>query len=316
VYRTVEIMQISLVVLIFGLAVTLALLVVNGDSVTAMINSIGDFGHIPDNIELPILLGALAFAGAGGTGNLAQSNYIKDKGYGMGSYIGRITSPLTGREEAISDVGVVFDDRPEQLARWKLWWRRANLEHGMSFYLLCLLSLALFCLITNALVGTGQDVGDGFDFIRLESERIDERFGGFARHMFLWTGIAVLLTTELGTLDAVSRVIVDLLRVTFRDNKKLLSPAQTYFWVLWSLIGFGIVVLLLGWNQPLTLLIISACLNAFVMFLYSGLLLWLGLRVFKPPVRPGPVRIGMLIFSLLFFGYFSGLTLASKMFGS
>lgn len=316
VYRTVEIMQISLVVLIFGLAVTLALLVVNGDSVTAMINSIGDFGHIPDDIELPILLGALAFAGAGGTGNLAQSNYIKDKGYGMGSYIGRITSPLTGREEAISDVGVVFDDRPEQLARWKLWWRRANLEHGMSFYLLCLLSLALFCLITNALVGTGQDVGDGFDFIRLESERIDERFGGFARHMFLWTGIAVLLTTELGTLDAVSRVIVDLLRVTFRDNKKLLSPAQTYFWVLWSLIGFGIVVLLLGWNQPLTLLIISACLNAFVMFLYSGLLLWLGLRVFKPPVRPGPVRIGMLIFSLLFFGYFSGLTLASKMFGS
>jgi len=52
-----------------------------------------------------------------------------------------------------------------------------------------------------------------------------------------------------------------------------------------------------------------------VMFLYSGLLLWLGLRVFKPPLRPSMLRIGMMTFSLLFFGYFSALTLASKVFG-
>ena len=39
----------------------------------------------------------LSFAGAGGTMNLSQSNYIKDKGYGMGSHLGRITSPLITR---------------------------------------------------------------------------------------------------------------------------------------------------------------------------------------------------------------------------
>ena len=315
VYKTVEVMQISLVVIIFVLALTLAFLIVDGESIAGLAGSFADFGRIPEDIELPILLGALAFAGAGGTGNLAQSNYIKDKGYGMGRYIGRLTSPLTGREEAVSEVGVVFDGRPENIDRWRLWWRRANLEHGMSFYLLCITSLALFCLITNALVGTGQDVGDGFGFLQLETDKIDERFGGFARHLFLWTGIAVLLTTELGTLDAVSRVVVDLLCVTFRKESRPLPPAQTYFCVLWGLILFGIIVLLSGWNQPLTLLVISACLNAFVMFLYSGLLLWLGLRVFKPPLRPSMLRIGMMTFSLLFFGYFSALTLASKVFG-
>lgn len=312
VYKTVEVMQITLVAVIFVLAVTLAIMVVGEDSITAMAESVGDFGHIPDGIELPILLGALAFAGCGGTGNLAQSNYIKDKGYGMGRYIGRITSPLTGREEAISDVGVVFEDTPENLARWRLWWRRANLEHGMSFYLLCMVSLGLFCLITHALIGTGLDTGDNFEFLKAESDQIKERFGGVARHLFLWTGIAVLLTTELGTLDAVSRVVVDLLGVTFRGRSFVKSPARTYFVVLWSLILFGVLVLLCGLKNPLTLLVISACLNAFVMFLYSGLLLWLGLRVYKRPIRPGLVRIGMLILSLLFFGYFSGVMLIAK----
>ena len=120
----------------------------------------------------------------------------------------------------------------------------------------------------------------------------------------------------MGTLDAVSRVVVDLLCVTFRNRSRPLPPAQTYFCVLWGLILFGIIVLLSGWNQPLTLLVISACLNAFVMFLYSGLLLWLGLRAFQPPLRPSMLRLGMLTFSLLFFGYFSALTLASRVFGA
>ena len=40
--------------------------------------------------------------------NLCQSNYIRDKGYAMGSHVGRITSPLTGQEEAITEVGYHF----------------------------------------------------------------------------------------------------------------------------------------------------------------------------------------------------------------
>ena len=74
-----------------------------------------------------LLLGALAFAGAGGTMNLCQSNYIRDKGYAMGSHVGRITSPLTGKEEAITEVGYHFPHTPENLRRWAAWWRGACL---------------------------------------------------------------------------------------------------------------------------------------------------------------------------------------------
>ena len=39
----------------------------------------------PAELGFALLLGALAFAGAGGGQNLCQSNWIRDKGFGMGS---------------------------------------------------------------------------------------------------------------------------------------------------------------------------------------------------------------------------------------
>ena len=312
VYRTVELMQIGLVSLIFGLLVVLAFLVVRPEALVRLFEGALRVGHVPDGIELPLLLGALAFAGAGGTVNLAQSNYIKDKGYGMGRWIGRITSPFTGKEEAMSEIGVRFDGSPENLARWKVWWRRSNLEHFFSFYVLCVLSLALFSLLTYSLLGTGVPVAEDFGFIRTQSEVLDARFGPFAGHAFLLAGIAVLFSTELALLDAVTRVLADVVQGWWRRTAGW-SLSRLYISILWMLIGFGIVVLALGLNRPLLLLVLSASLNAFVMFLYSGLLLWLNLRSFQGPLRPHPLRCAALVGSLLFFGYFSVLTLHDQL---
>ena len=46
------------------------------------------------------ILAAVSFAGAGGANNLCQSNYVRDKGMGMGIHIPNIVSPITGEEVA------------------------------------------------------------------------------------------------------------------------------------------------------------------------------------------------------------------------
>ncbi|MGH0032419.1 MAG: Nramp family divalent metal transporter [Myxococcota bacterium] len=312
VYRTVEAIQLVLVVTIVLLAGGLALAVVRLEDVLALLAGAARVGHVPDGVHLPMLLGALAFAGAGGSVNLAQSNYIKDKGYGMGALVGRITSPFTGREEAVGDVGVAFRETPENLARWQVWWRRTNLEHFGSFYLLALGALALFCLLAHALLETGPDVAAGFGFIREEALAIEARFGVLARQVFLFVGVAVLFSTELALLDAVARVAADLLAVgPFRGRGVSLS--RLYFAMVWALIAFGIAVLGLGFDQPLVLLVLSAALNGVVMFLYSGLLLWLNVTSFDPPLRPSPLRMGALVVCFAFFGYFSVLTLVDRL---
>jgi hypothetical protein len=308
VYRTVEAAQILLVSVIFGLLIVLVALVVRSDTLVAMAEGALQVGYVPDGIDLPLFLGALAFAGAGGTVNLAQSNYIKDKGYGMGRWIGRITSPLTGSEEPGHEVGVIFEASASNLASWRVWWRRANLEHAISFYLLCFLSLALFCLLTYALLGTGAPVSEGFGFIRDEAAAIEARFGTIARHGFVWAGIAVLFSTELALLDAVSRVAADLVKVTFLRGHERWTLSRLYFVLLWGFIGFGFVVLASGLDRPLQLLVLSSSLNAFVMFLYSGLLLWLNWTAFRGPLRPGPIRVLAVCGAFAFFGYFSLVT--------
>jgi len=312
VYRTVEVIQLVLVGGIFALAIGLSVALVRWETVLALAEGATRFGFVPDGIHLPMLLGALAFAGAGGSVNLAQSNYIKDKGYGMGRYIGRITSPFTGRDEAVSELGVAFEPDPENLARWRVWWRRTNLEHFFTFYVLCLGSLALFCLLAATLLDSGAPVAEGFGFIRAELRAVEAHFGTLGYWAFLLTGVAVLFSTELALLDAVSRVAADLLKVGFLYESKI-SVSHLYFAVVWAMVVFGVLVLISGFDQPLALLVISAALNGFVMFLYSGLLLWLSLTTFHGSLRPHPVRIAALVGSLGFFGYFSVLTLIDRL---
>jgi hypothetical protein len=79
-----------------------------------------------------------------------------------------------------------------------------------------------------------------------------------------------------------------------------------------AFIAFGIAVLAFGLSSPLTLLVLSASLNAGVMFVYSGLLIGLNLRTFRGPLRPCLLRIAMLSCACAFYGHFSVLTVSAE----
>ena len=86
-----------------------------------------------------------------------------------------------------------------------------------------------------------------------------------------------------------------------------------YFGVVWTLVVFGSLILLAGLDQPLVLLVISACMAAVTMFVYSILL-----AHHQPPLpaRPdqGPLAtaLGALIFAGAFFGVLSAITIVQQ----
>ena len=96
VYRTVETIQITLVALIVVLLGGLAIAVVRVDDVLALLAGAAQVGHVPDGVALPMLLGALAFAGAGGSVNLAQSELHQGQGLRNGILRGSYHQPLHG----------------------------------------------------------------------------------------------------------------------------------------------------------------------------------------------------------------------------
>ena len=68
----------------------------------------------------------------------------------------------------------------------------------------------------------------------------------------------------------------------------------------------GCAVLLSGFDQPLVLLVLSACLNGIVMFIYSILLIKLNRSGLPHAIRIRGMRLGVLAFAVLFYGFFAG----------
>lgn len=353
IYETVERIQMLLVTAIMVLVVILAVVIVRGDAVLAMLEGAVSIGRLPPiedsgspepsgggdespgdepqdsasgsppqiGLAITTLLGALAFAGAGGTLNLGQSNYTKDKGYGMGAYIGRITSPITGRKEATTEIGYCFPDTVENRVRWRRWWRNANLEHFVNFFLTCVICLVLLTLISYSIFYQADDgqrradagkYGNDIYFIWGEAQEIDETFGstllGSAKTLFLVMGIAILLTTEFGVLDATSRISSDIVRVNWLRENPTWNEGRLYFVFLWGTIAVGAAILLLGAEQELStffLFKLTAAMNGGVMFLYSGTLVYLNYFNLPRHIATSWWRALVMIWSVFFFGFFT-----------
>jgi len=308
VYQVVEKTQIVFVAIIVLFLVIASFLAIGAQDWRDLAAAAGDIGTLPDPdiIAYPVLLGALAFAGAGGTLNLVQSNWIRDKGLGMGVHIPRIVSPLTGEEEAMVSTGYFFPQDEENLRRWKGWWRVANAEHFWTFGLIGALSIILLSLLTYATIfGQAEGLEQGFDFVRLEGEVLQDTVAPWFGTFFWLTGVVILLSTNLGVLDHVGRLTADVLKVgAFRDRDSI-TESRIYAITVWLAVLFGSVILLSGVTQPVLLLVISASINGGIMFVYSMLLWVLNGRVLPKAIRMSPLRFVMMTWAVLFFGFFS-----------
>jgi len=311
-YRTMERIQFVMVTAILVFICVLFVAIVKGDSVREMACGTFRFGYIPEGIALPCLLGAVAYAGAGGSLNLAQSNYIKDKAYGMGAFIGRITSPITGQSEPIPDTGFLPRETADNVAKWKVWWRTANWEHFLTFFLLGAVSLILLaCIAHSTVFGLDIEKGD-MDFIKRQGLAIGEAFGGLARIGFWIAGTLILLTTELGLMDMVARVSADLVYTTWARGSKKLSLRNVYYFWLWGEILVGCTILICGFNKPVPLLILGASLNGLVMAVYCLLLLWVNMRVLPSWLAMGKVRFVAMVWAFAFYGYFATIVVSGQ----
>ena len=308
VYQAVEKFQMVMVAAIF---VFLVLALFMGSEATAWSNIFAF--ETPDHPDLTpaLMLGALAFAGAGGSVNLAQSNWIRDKGLGMGAHIARIESPLTGEPVAVPSLGWMFAADEGNMKRWRGWWRVANQEQFIFFFVLGLISIIVLSVLTASTV-FGEEVGSGFDFIGFEGEALKEIVAPWFGSFFWITGAVVLFSTNLGVLDHVGRVIADILKINWLSESERWSESSLYFAIVWAEIVVGAIILLAAIDQPLVLLVIASSLNGLVMLVYSVLLIMLNRKTMPGPVRIAGVRLGALIWSVLFFGFFSVILLQDQ----
>lgn len=308
VYKTVEKIQFFLVGLIVLFMIYIVFGLLTAESWAALFKGFtAEVPNIPSAIgviPVALLLGAIAFAGAGGTLNLAQSNWVRDKGLGMGAHLPKIVSPITGDETTSGAIGYFFPQDEKNMARWRGWWRVADREQFFTFFVLGLAAILLFMALAFTYVGVGGKA-QNFDFVRLLGESLNARVGSWVGVAFWFTGVVVLMSTNLAVIDMVSRLVADIVKTNWSRDSKTWTESRIYFAVVWLMIVFGSVILLTGVNQPLLLLVIASALNGLVMFVYSALLIQLNRGMLPKSIGLGGVRYVAVLWAVAFYGGFS-----------
>ena len=269
-----------------------------------------NYFFLPEGISLMSFLGAFAYAGAGGNLNLAQSYYVKEKGYGMGKFSVKLKGLFSKESQEARLEGVTFPTNKENLSEFKKWWRIINLEHLIIFWLLGFLTIALLSVLSYSLVYNQGGNLPGINFFFSEAVIIAERLGKTFGIGFLLLGFFMLYSTQVAVLESTSRMISEnFLLFGQKTGRKGVNLSEGFYLALWGQIFFGIVILLLGFKEPKSLLTLSAVINAFCMFIHLGLTYCLNQKALPLQLRLGFFRKLVLLAAFIFFGVFSFLTL-------
>jgi hypothetical protein len=291
------------------LALLAIVLAIERESWRALPAGLSGAAGFPGELGFALLLGAIAFAGAGGGQNLCQSNWIRDKGFGMGAYVPRLVSPVTGVEEAQSSSVVRYEFEPNaaNLAQWARWWRFANFEQALTFLLVTIVTICLTSMLAHSTLFGTPGLPNNVAFLQIEGERLQELVAPWFGLLFWTVGAFSLFASSMGILDYTSRLAADVLKSTYLRQSRL-SESRLYFGLVWGLVTIGCAIILLGLDQPLPLLVISACVGATMMGVYSWLLLLLNRRELPEAIRVRSYRVAVLVWAAVLFGALAVLT--------
>jgi hypothetical protein len=282
---------------------------ISKESWAALPAGVASFGHFPTELGFALLFSAIAFAGAGGGQNLCQSNWIRDKGFGMGRYIPRLVSPITGAEEAVpTRCSYIFEPNEANMARWRRWWRFANIEQTLTFFLVTVITIVLTSMLAHSVLFGQPGLPNNVGFLQIEGQRLKSIVAPWFGTLFWAIGAFALFGAAMGVIDYTSRLAADVLKSTYLPNSRI-TESRIYFGLVWGLVAIGCAIILSGLAQPIALLIISASVGGAMMCLYSALLIAINRQHLPPAIRVRSYRLGALVWSTVVFGILAVLTI-------
>jgi len=322
IYNMLQSIMTVKVVMVLGFCLGLGLTCVSAQSWWNVFSGFGKFGLVPvdDGVGREVLvngfahwwefgtwpamatasivtLGAFAgYAGGGGLANSTYSNFVRDKGWGMGAQVGAIPSAVGGRSVTLSHVGKVFALTSDNLRRWSGWWRYLITDQvfvwapgcfmGMALPALLSMQFAQFSTITAEQASVAQSIitADGL------------RHAGFGPlwSKCLWvaalfTGMMVMLPSQMSILDDFARRWTDGLWSSSRRVREHLQAHQVkliYYAILGCYVVWSFLCASLFSNAPKLMTDFIANFNNLAIGVTSFQLLWVNNRLLPRELQP------------------------------
>lgn len=306
-YHTIEKFQKTIVLVSIPILFALAFFLVKASDWGAALVGLAAVGDnwrfFPPGVAIASFLSAFAYAGAGGNLNLAQSYYIKEKGFGMGKYMGKISSLFSNNKEHVQLTGHHFSDTAKNRVLWIKWWNLVTREHLLVFWLLGFLTIIILSTLAYATV-YGQASTQGLGFLFLQAEVIGQTTWPIMRGVFLIVAGFMLFASQVGILESSSRIISENVLLLHKKRSEKIMTSQWFYWALWGQILLGIITYSFGFTEPKLLITTSAILNAVAMMVSFVLIYFLNKKHLKKAFQPTVWRQAILWLAAIFFLYF------------
>jgi len=272
-------------------------LAVTGEFFSALVPHYTPVSEIPnwDPKDINTVVTSIAFAGAGGFGQLFIAYWMRDKNVGMGARVGRVTSPITGKPEAIPATGFAMADTEENRKNYKGWVRYISTENFIGVAL-NLITTIVMCWLAWALLLPKGIVPSGWEIAVVQSAFFEVAWGPVGKALFLIVAAAFLCDAWLQLTDGFSRIQADF----FFQN---IPGAQKLHYRTWYYIFVGIFTLLtvvtMALAQPGQLIIIRGVVAFLAMAIICPAIVYLNYvmlpRAFPKWIRPHPVTQALML---------------------
>jgi hypothetical protein len=298
--RTLEVAMWLMVGFVGGYLLLIDLTTVSWGTWGRVATGFAAFGQIPEGVDWALIAAFAAYSGMGGIDNAFLTNWMRDKGYGMGSTVGYIPSAF-GDRVSLSPQGNVFEVDDDSLKSWRNWWKFLNVDQWGVFGLGSVLGMALMILLTLEYVGAGSAI-DGWAVANLQALGIAAVHGPIFWYVTLIAGVWVLFSTQLALVDGLPRAITDILWTSSPAVRRWRGGdvRAIYYSVMAVFAVWGCIALNLA--QPLTLIIIGANVAGFTFVLESLHTLVVNRKFLPPELRPALWREASVVLCAIFYG--------------
>jgi hypothetical protein len=238
---------------------------------------------LPGNMDILLLGVFAATAGAGGLGNLVISNWARDKGLGMGAWVGSIGGVLSGEKTTLAPVGRVFLPTPDNLRRWSVWWKYCLFDQSALWALGCVVGMFLNVNLTLAIVPENTQIS-GYAVGAFQARYMAEKLWIGFWALCLLNGFWILFSTQLANMDCLARVVSDIGWSGWPRLRRW-SANRIYAGLLLLFTSWGIVSLTLG-ESALGLFKVLGAVACPVLAVAAFQILRVNTRFLPHPIRP------------------------------
>lgn len=268
------------------------------------------------NIDWSLIAALAGFSGVGGLGNIMASNFVREKGWGMGGKVGAIPSAIGGTQIELSHIGTICADGEQTRKRFKGWFRYLIVDQYLVWALGSLIAMMLPCTLgAEYLRSTSLDSNEQWRWAAAVAQGFGEAKGEIFRNLTLLCGLIIMIPGQFYSVDVTARRWTDAIwsgSMRARQLDKRLVKYIYYLFVgiyiIWGVSAYTFFPKL----SATTMMIIAGNMANLAIAATMFHTLYVNRRFLPAEVRPSRIKQFALIVSGSFFLIMFGLVVNQK----